>query len=198
MSLRLEVYALLLHSHCRSDLRAQLSPNATCSLFTLLKKKTFHCIMSGLEVVGVAASLIQIADVGAKLSIKLFSFCRHAKNISQSMQSLSSEVALTCTILRELGEVLSEDESSKLCSNEAFRTAQQVLNECRKVLQQLQRMTNDADHSTNSRFRRATGALRNVLLIEPNVDPLKQSLERLKSTILLLLNVIMYAGQVRL
>jgi hypothetical protein len=34
-------------------------------------------------------------------------------------------------------------------------------------------------------------------VLEPRLDPLKASLKRLKSTMLLLLNVIMYAGQVR-
>ncbi|KAE8418993.1 hypothetical protein BDV36DRAFT_252767 [Aspergillus pseudocaelatus] len=152
--------------------------------------------MSGLEVVGVAASLLQLADLGAKISVKLFGFCRHAKNINQSMQSLSSEVALTCAILRELGEVLSQDGPSKLCSKEAFRTAQQVLNECQKVLLQLRKMTENANEPTTSRMRRATGTIKNVFL-EPNVDPLKENLERLKSTMLLLLNVIMYAAEVR-
>jgi hypothetical protein len=30
--------------------------------------------MSGLEALGVAASIIQVADLGTKLSVKLFSF----------------------------------------------------------------------------------------------------------------------------
>lgn len=82
--------------------------------------------MPGLEVVGVAASLIQIADVGAKLSVKVFGFYRHAKTINKSIKCLSRELALTCNILHELREILNEEGSSKICSNEALRTAQQV------------------------------------------------------------------------
>lgn len=62
--------------------------------------------MSGLEAIGAAASIIQIADLGTKLSIKLFTLYLQYKNANQSIQSLSSDVALTCAILRELGKNL--------------------------------------------------------------------------------------------
>lgn len=151
--------------------------------------------MSGLEAVGIAASIIQIADLGTKLSVKLFTFYRKLQNVNQSIQSLSSDVALTCAILRELGESLKQDEQSKLCSPEAYRTAQHVLKQCEGVLQQIQKMMNESGSSGKTRWQQATSRLKNVLN-EPNVDLLRGNLERLKSTMLLLLNVIMYAGQI--
>lgn len=152
--------------------------------------------MSGLEAIGIAASIIQIADLGTKLSVKLFTFYRQIQNVNQSIQSLSSDVALTCAILRELGESLKEDEQSKLCSPEAHLTAQQVLKQCEDVLRQIQEMINASGCSGKSRWQQATTKLKNVLN-EPKVGLLKGSLERLKSTMLLLLNVIMFASQVR-
>lgn len=85
--------------------------------------------MSGLEVIGVIASLAQIADLGIKLSVKLCSFYRRVKDANQSIQSLSSEVSLTCAILQELGATLRQDEQAKVCSEKAFKTAQEVLDE---------------------------------------------------------------------
>lgn len=152
--------------------------------------------MSGLEAVGITAGIIQIADLGTKLSVKLFTSYRRMKNASQSIQNLSSDVALTCAILRELGENLESDEQSKLCSDEAFRTARHILTQCEEVVRQIQDMIKHADLPKKSRLQQAADSFRNVLL-EPDLDPLKQNLERLKSTMLLLLNVIMYAGQVR-
>lgn len=152
--------------------------------------------MSGLEAVGIAASIIQIADLGTKLSVKLFTFYRQIQNVNQSIQSLSSDVALTCAILGELGERLKDDEQSKLCSPEAHLTAQQVLRQCEDALRQIQEMVNTSDCAGKSRWRQATTKLKNVLN-EPNVDLLKGDLERLKSTMLLLLNVIMYASHIR-
>lgn len=152
--------------------------------------------MSGLEALGVAASLIQVADLGTKLSVKLFSFYRQAKNANQSIQSLSSDIALTSAILRELGESLKTEESRKLCSEEAFKTLSQVLNQCRDVLGQIQRVIKDTDQPPKTRLQNNTEKFRLVLL-EPSLEPLKLNLERLKSTMLLLLNVIMYAGLIR-
>lgn len=153
--------------------------------------------MSGLEALGVAASIIQVADLSTKLSVKLFSFYRQVKNSNKSVQLLSNEVALISAILRELGDNLKAEESAKLCSDEAFRTLELGLDQCRDVLRQIERVVVGVnDRSGTTRLQQVTGRFRLVLL-EPSLDPLKTNLERLKSTMLLLLNVIMYAGQIR-
>lgn len=152
--------------------------------------------MSGLEAVGVAASIIQVADLGTKLSVQLFSFYRRYKNANETIQLLSNEIALVSAILRELGDNLKEKESSKLCSEEAFRTLRLVLTQCRDVLGQIQRVADGTDQSGKNRFQQVTGKFR-IVMLEPSLDQLKINLERLKSTMLLLLNVIMYAGQIR-
>ncbi|KAJ9258245.1 hypothetical protein DTO195F2_5287 [Paecilomyces variotii] len=152
--------------------------------------------MSGLEAIGVAASIIQVADLGTKLSVRLFSLYRRFKDADQALRDLSSDVALTCAILRELGESIEKDEQSKLCSEEAFRTLKSILSQCREVLEQIQNMIDYRNNSRKTPLQRMTEKIRNVLL-EPSLDPLKSNLERLKSTMLLLLNVIMYAGQIR-
>ncbi|KAJ5652977.1 hypothetical protein N7507_010403 [Penicillium longicatenatum] len=130
-----------------------------------------------------------------KLSVKLFTFYRKLQNVNESIQNLSKDVALTCAILRELGESLKQDEQSRLCSPEAYRTAQHVLKQCEEVLQQIQKMINKTGPSVKTRWQQAANKLRSVLN-EPNVHQLRGNLERLKSTMFLLLNVIMNAGQI--
>jgi hypothetical protein len=152
--------------------------------------------MSGLEAVGIAASIIKIADLGTKLSVKLFSFYRQVQNVNQAIQHLSSDVALTCAILRELGDSLKQDEQSKLCSPEAHLTARQMLKQCEEVLRRIQQMIDDSHASGKSLWQQATSRIRNVLN-EPDVSLVRANLESLKSTMLLLLNVIMFAGQIR-
>ncbi|KAJ6092211.1 hypothetical protein N7467_004180 [Penicillium canescens] len=152
--------------------------------------------MSGLETLGIAASIIQVADLGTKLSVKLFSLYRRVKNANDTVQLLSNEIALVSAILRELGDNLKEKESSKLCSDEAFHTLALVLKQCQDVLGQIQRVVDNNEQAGKGRFQQVTGKFR-IVLLEPNLDQLKSTLERLKSTMLLLLNVIMYAGQIR-
>lgn len=152
--------------------------------------------MSGLETLGIAASIIQVADSCTKLSVRLFSLYRQIKNADESVQLLSNEAALISAILRELGDNLKEEESSKLCSDEAFRTLEHALDQCRDVLRQIESVIKINDRSAQSRLRQTTWKFRLVLL-EPSLNPLKKNLESLKSTMLLLLNVIVFTGQVR-
>lgn len=152
--------------------------------------------MSGLEAIGAAASIIQVADLGAKLSVKLFSFYQRVRIAGESIQLLSNEIALVSAILRELGHSLKEEDASNLCSKEAYRTLELVLAQSTDVLQQIQKVVDHNDTSGKSRFHQAAGKVK-LVFQESNLDTLRISLERLKSTMLLLLNVITYAGQIR-
>ncbi|KAJ6157723.1 hypothetical protein N7470_005315 [Penicillium chermesinum] len=153
--------------------------------------------MSGLEAIGIVASILQIADLGAKVSVKLCSFYRTVKDANQSMQSLSSDVSLTCSILQELGKALEQDEQTKLCSPRAFDTAQDVLAECKTVFEGIDSaMEKQSQENARNAFLRRARKI-GVAFMGPNLDLLKSNLERLKSTILLMLHVIMYARQLR-
>ncbi|KAJ5250128.1 hypothetical protein N7489_000538 [Penicillium chrysogenum] len=153
--------------------------------------------MSGLEVIGVVASIIQIADLGAKLSVKLCTFYKAVKVANKSMQELSSDVSLTCSILNELGKTLEQDDQTRLCSKQAFFTAQEVLQECKSVFEEID--TAIEKHSQDNEKNRLMRHARKITiaLLGPDLNVLKSNLERLKSTTLLMLHVIMYAGQLR-
>lgn len=104
--------------------------------------------MSGLEVIGIVASIIQVAELGAKLSVKLCSLCYTVKSANQSMQSLSNDVALTCSVLQELGKTLKQDSSTNLCSEQAMSTAKVVLNECESVFQRIDNVIEKQNQSS--------------------------------------------------
>lgn len=59
--------------------------------------------MPGIEILGVVASALQIAEIGMKLSVKICSFYRQIKDTNRSMESLSNDVSLTCSILHQPG-----------------------------------------------------------------------------------------------
>ncbi|KAJ5107272.1 hypothetical protein N7456_003947 [Penicillium angulare] len=154
--------------------------------------------MSGTEILGVIASVVQVAELGGRLSVKLCTFCHRFKNANKALQGLSKDVALTCNVLRQLGDSLKQDDLATLCSPDAFETAQDVLKECESVFQNLERQVEQhyADPSSKSRIERASKKIW-FLMNEPHLDSVAGNLERLKSTMLLMLNVIIYAGQIR-
>ncbi|KAI9925500.1 hypothetical protein ASPWEDRAFT_41601 [Aspergillus wentii DTO 134E9] len=153
--------------------------------------------MSGLEAIGIAASIIQVAELGSKLAVKLCTFYHQIKQSNVTIQSLSTDVSLTCSILQQLGHNLHQDADTKLYSANAVATAQQVLDECKNVFDKIDHTVQDQkDGKSKNPVVRATRKF-GLALMERELDMLRGNLERLKSTVLLMLNVIIYAGQIR-
>ncbi|KAF3393769.1 hypothetical protein F1880_005148 [Penicillium rolfsii] len=154
--------------------------------------------MSGLEIVGVVASIVQIADLGGRLSVKLCTFCHKFKHADKALRYLSKDVALTCNVLRQLGDSLGQDDLACLYSPDAFETAQDVLKECEQVFQELDSAIEQhyPDPQSHSRIDKMTRKIK-FLMNESHLDTVAGNLERLKSTMLLMLNVVIYAGQIR-
>jgi hypothetical protein len=153
--------------------------------------------MSALEIFGLAAGILQVAEIGSRLSIQLCTCYSRARHADDRLQSLSSDVALTSNVLRQLGENLQQDEQAKLYSTEALITAQDIPQECKAVFEKIGNAIHGAEQDpTKACFHRVVKRLKFVI-IEKDLDLLRCNLERLKSTMLLLLNVIMYAGQLR-
>ncbi|GAB1205529.1 hypothetical protein APSETT445_004205 [Aspergillus pseudonomiae] len=115
---------------------------------------------------------------------------RHADTV---INGLSKEVALTCNVMRQLGASLKEDKDAHLYSAEACSTAETVLDECQKVFDEINEII---DVSTRSSFRRIAFVLAEARR-DSNLTVLRSNLEKMKSTMLLMLNVIIYAGQLR-
>src|SRR6266511_6041180 len=115
--------------------------------------------MSGLEVLGIVASVIQIADVGARLSVKLLTFSHKVKNADANIKNISHDVAITCDVLRELGANLKKDEQSRLCNENAVKTAEGVVKECMRVFEDLngaldRKIVDDEEKEKKSVFRK--------------------------------------------
>ncbi|KAL4881628.1 hypothetical protein BJY04DRAFT_218072 [Aspergillus karnatakaensis] len=162
--------------------------------------------MSGIEILGIVAAALQIAELGSRLSVKLYTHHHKLKNADKSIQGLSRDVALTCNVMRQLGDSLKEDTEARLYSPEAFSTAQEVMDECRGVFTEIEiaitpssASGNGTDSSVGSgvkagMFARVTQKFTDVKR-DSYLTVLGSNLERLKSTMLLMLNVIIYAGQ---
>lgn len=153
--------------------------------------------MSGIEIVGVVASTLQLAEIGMKLSVRLCSFYHQLKDANRSIQTLSSDVSLTCSILHEFAMTLQQDDQTRVCSGQMFHTAQNVLSDCDSTFEQITKMLGkQVSKFEGSRFQRTTGRITMVLL-RPDVEVLHGNLDRIRSTMLLMLNVIIYARGVR-
>lgn len=154
--------------------------------------------MSGVDIVGVVASIVQIAELGRCLSVKLCTFCHKFKIADKAQRYLSKDVALTCNVLRQLGDSLGQDELASLYSPDAFKTAQVVLRECEQVFRDLEAAIeqHSPDPLSQSSIDEVARKFK-FMMNETHLDTVAGNLDRLKSTMLLMMNVVIYAGQIR-
>ena len=152
--------------------------------------------------VGLIASVVQIADLGVRLSLRLYTFGETIASADKSIKSISRDVSLTSSVLKELGQTLESDQESRLCSENAFQTADGIVKECLDVFQSMEialakSMSRLGSQNTEKRVK-TLAALERLKwpFLEPKMQLLRSNLERLKSTLLLMLNVIIYARQV--
>lgn len=152
--------------------------------------------MSGIEILGVAASVIQVAETGMRLSVKLFSFTRKVKRANKDIEALSHEIAITGAALQELGGTLSDHQNRQLCSAQALSTADRLINDCNVVFGQLESVINPGtDEKKPSKVPVAQRL--SFVFLESRIKELQANLERLKGSILVILNVLIFAQQLR-
>ncbi|KAE9981415.1 hypothetical protein EG327_006223 [Venturia inaequalis] len=134
--------------------------------------------MSGLEVLGAAASLIQIADAGLKLYNYIDSIASANKRITRVAKNLET----TCNVVKEIGEVFQRQETARLVSKSAVKMAQDAAEECNSMFGELREAVGK---SGGNRF--------GFPFREGRLEVLSLQLEKLKSSLLLLMALLIHA-----
>lgn len=155
--------------------------------------------MSGAEILGVAASVLQIADLAARLSVNLFTFTCKVKNADKSIKSISQDIAGTGAVLQLLGHELKKDESLRLCSSQATSQARTLVDDCYKIFKEIDDTIEGKCKGGGAGFKIIIGLKQRLkyAFLEPQIDLLQARLERLKADLMVMLNVLIYGGQLR-
>ncbi|KAL8688096.1 MAG: hypothetical protein Q9218_005905 [Villophora microphyllina] len=151
----------------------------------------------------VVSSIIQIADVGLRLSLKLYTISETIARADKTILSISKDVSLTASVLHELGTHLEKDKEVKICSENAVKTAEQIVQECLKVFHEIEGLLEK--HTTKTategkskhRWTESIAGRMKWPFLQPKMQLLMSNLDRLKATMMLMLNVIAYAKHLR-
>lgn len=138
--------------------------------------------MSGLEVIGAAASIIQIADAG----LKLYNYIDSVASANKRLARVNKNLETTCNVVKEIGEVFQRKETASLISKRAVKTAHDAAEECQVVFGELR------DAVEKSKKNKFVFPLR-----EGKLEVLSVQLEKLKSTIMLLMTLLLHARELR-
>jgi hypothetical protein len=150
--------------------------------------------MSGVEVFGIAASVLQIADLGAKVSVKLFGFARKVRGAAEKIDFISKEIAATGALLQQLSEQLDKDSQVQLLRRELVDSADELVQECKKIFKNIDKAI---DGKPGNKVILSLKQKIHYTYLESEIDALRMNLENLKSSIGIMQNVLIYAEQLR-
>jgi hypothetical protein len=151
--------------------------------------------MSETNVLGVAASVLEISDLAAKVSVRLLTLSRKIKDAIKPIEALSKDIAATGAVLHQLGRQLKKDEDVQIGSSTLATTVDDLVEECNKVFDSIDK----ALDGNTSGSKAILGLLHYVQFasLEPEIALLDSNLERLRTPLALMLNVLIYAEQLR-
>ena len=147
---------------------------------------------------GLIASVAQVVDIAARLSKKIYNFCHDAVNADESITFISNDISHTSAIVRELGRCLEKIGEDQPCSENALRTTSAIVGECRTLFEKIdlaleEKMTRmgldgNPGQPEPAIFERSTWPL-----LRPRIELLWNNLDKLKSNLHLMLDVLIYA-----
>jgi len=70
---------------------------------------------------GIIASVVQIADLGVRLSLRLYTFGETVASADKSIISIAKDVSLASSVLRELGQTLEKIKSPDFVPKMLFK-----------------------------------------------------------------------------
>ncbi|KAI4960058.1 hypothetical protein J4E86_001677 [Alternaria arbusti] len=140
------------------------------------------------EVVGLVASVVQLAGAGLKLSQTLYQYADGVASADRRIKDIANEVKLTSFVIQELGAIFERDETANLISENAVRTANETIKECFAVFTELELKINKGKPGKMGRL---------MLPFKDNkIELLRNQIDKLKSTLELLMQVLIHAHQV--
>lgn len=93
--------------------------------------------MGGLEGAGVAASTLQVADIGLRLSKGIYDYAESVASADSRLTRIGNHVDLTSKVVKQVGDVFSSPVSEQIASQEALNLGHDAAKECEEVFKEL-------------------------------------------------------------
>ncbi|MCJ1301352.1 hypothetical protein MMC08_004151 [Hypocenomyce scalaris] len=146
--------------------------------------------------VGLIASVIGIAGTGAKLSVTLYTLAETVNSADKSIKDVARDVSITSSVLGQLAAILEQDKQAKISKDDALKTTDDAVRGCSEVFSEIDAMLKKSVSNTNAGKTKAVLEKLKWAFIQPKMELLRSNLERLKSSLLLLLSVLAYARDI--
>lgn len=147
---------------------------------------------------GAVASVIQVVQFGARLSLTLYSVAQTVGSANRDVKRIAKEIALFAQVLKDLGQALGRGQTSKVYREDAFETSRMIVEECEDVFEEIEEILKKA--TKEAKPLEASVVMPKVerflwVFRKERVQLLRSNLESLKSTISPKLAVLTYADK---
>lgn len=151
--------------------------------------------------IGIAGSIVGIVAAGVKLTSSLYTFYGTVSEADETIRSIAADVSITTSVLQELSRNLEQDAQGRISSANAVLTAKRAIEECDHVFKRIHHILQKALNSTAPNDRSVpreeivvhVKARLKWAFLQPTMNMLRGNLDRLKASLTLMLQVLLYA-----
>jgi hypothetical protein len=148
------------------------------------------------DIVGLAASIVQLGGAGVELSKSLYIYVSSAVRAESEINDLAGDVKLTCSALERVGQTLQSEETSSALTQRAVNDAEEIKQRCQSVFAEIS-VIFEKRWKLDGNGRRKLSVLGKASwpLKEQKVELLRRRLDSLKLSLSLLLSVLQLAHE---
>ena len=149
---------------------------------------------------GVAAGALQLADLGARLSVRLFTVSKQVKNATATYSAISQEVSFTSSVLKQLHDTLQDGGQQKAHNQKSLVVLQELTKDCKDIFLDIESMVSFCAKPGASSTSKTFSQWRHRLSLpykEKTIAEHQCKLERVKSLLSLMLHMLSLAAQVK-
>lgn len=173
---------------CGSRLFSQLT-DVSCQIVPMAEP---------LSVVSIAAAVVQLADAGSKLAYGIFTTLTAIKCAPKVLTSIANEVSLTGVVLRQLSSELETENCQSICNPKSLNTIRTLTQRCDFIFTAVEKKLEHNHHKLEESAILAQWAYRIKLPYQiRELNSKRQELERIKSSLTLVLQLLSFAVQVK-
>ena len=148
------------------------------------------------EPFSVAVGALQVAGAGLQLAKTLYEYVEGIQSANRHIKALASEVRTTSSTLKEFGTLLQQHDAEKLCSQSIVSDASATFDACKIAFNEVEQVFKKVvTRNKNGEISVPTSERFTWPFKQGKVETLQANLERLKTTLLLMLGVMSFARE---
>ena len=101
--------------------------------------------------IGEASAIIAVSQLGISLSTALIGYVGEVKDAGPHIQRVADEISSTCDRLKELGDLVEQNPTTCLFSQEGLRKSERLASSCQSVIDEIRQALKKADVEVNSK-----------------------------------------------